>query len=132
MNVLVVDVGGTNVKVLATGQNEPRGFPSGPKLEPKQMVARVKQIAGDWKYDVVAMGYPGRVLHDMPVAEPRNLGGEWVGFNFKNAFGLPVKILNDAACRLSEATKVDCCSSWVWGPVSVPHSSMKEFRCLWN
>jgi polyphosphate glucokinase len=99
MNVLVVDVGGTNVKVLATGQKEPRKFPSGPKMTPKQMVSGVKQIASDWKYDVVSIGYPGLVLRGKPVAEPHNLGKAWVGFNFKSAFGCPVKIINDAAMQ---------------------------------
>jgi polyphosphate glucokinase len=99
MNVLVVDVGGTNVKVLATGQKMPRKFPSGPKMTPKQMVSGVKKIAGDWKYDVVSIGYPGLVRNSKPAAEPHNLGGEWVGFNFRSAFGRPVKIINDAAMQ---------------------------------
>ena len=99
MNVLAVDVGGTNVKVLATGQREPRKFPSGPEMTPEQMVAGVKQIASDWKYDVVSIGYPGPVLKGKPAAEPHNLGRGWVGFNFKAAFGRPVKIINDAAMQ---------------------------------
>jgi len=70
MNVLVVDVGGTNVKVLATGQKEPRKFPSGPKMTPKQMVFGVKQITSDWKYDVVSIGYPGLVHKGKPAVEP--------------------------------------------------------------
>jgi polyphosphate glucokinase len=78
MNVLVVDVGGTNVKVLATGQKEPRKFPSGPKMTPKQMVSGVRQIASDWKYDVVSIGYPGLVLNGKPAAEQHNLGRAWV------------------------------------------------------
>jgi polyphosphate glucokinase len=99
MNVLVVDIGGNNVKVLATGQNGPRRFPSGPKLKPKQMVAEVKRMASDWKYDVVSIGYPGLVMEDRPVAEPNNLGRGWVGFDFKSAFGCPVKVINDAAMQ---------------------------------
>jgi polyphosphate glucokinase len=99
MNVLVVDVGGTNVKVLATGQTEPRKFPSGRKMTPKQMVAGVKQITSDWKYEVVAIGYPGLVHNGKPAAEPHNLGRAWVGFDFKSAFGCPVKIINDAAMQ---------------------------------
>jgi polyphosphate glucokinase len=66
MNVLVVDVGGTNVKVLVTGQKKPRKFPSGPKLTPKKMASGVKRISGDWKYDVVSIGYPGLVLNGKP------------------------------------------------------------------
>lgn len=99
MNVLVVDVGGTSVKILATGQYEPRKFPSGPTLTPETMVSRVKELAGDWTYDVVAIGYPGPVLRDRPVAEPHNLALGWVGFDYQAAFGRPVKIINDAAMQ---------------------------------
>ncbi len=99
MNVLVVDVGGTSVKILVSGQDQPRKFPSGPKMKPKQMVSGVKQIARDWKYDVVSIGYPGLVLRGKPAAEPHNLGRSWVGFDFKSGFGCPVKILNDAAMQ---------------------------------
>jgi polyphosphate glucokinase len=99
MNVLVVDIGGTNVKILATGQPEPRKFPSGPTLTPKRMVAGVKKLAGNWKYDVVSIGYPGPILGGRPVSEPFNLGPGWVGFNFQAAFGRPVKVINDAAMQ---------------------------------
>ena len=99
MNVLVVDVGGTHVKILATGQDEPRKFPSGPTLTAEQMVTGVKELAGEWKYDVVSMGYPGPVLHDRPVAEPHNLATGWVGFDYQAAFGRPVKVINDAAMQ---------------------------------
>jgi polyphosphate glucokinase len=97
--VLAVDVGGTHVKVLATGQTEPRRFPSGPKMTAKQMVSGVKELTRDWKYDAVAIGYPGPVLRGRPAVEPHNLGRGWVGFNFKAAFGCPVKIINDAAMQ---------------------------------
>src|SRR5215475_2770727 len=99
MNVLVVDVGGTNVKILATGHDEPRKFPSGPKLTPEQMVSGVKELAGEWQYDVVSIGYPGLVLQGHVVAEPHNLGSGWVGFDFQAAFGYPVKLINDAAMQ---------------------------------
>jgi polyphosphate glucokinase len=99
VNVLVVDVGGTHVKILATGQDQPREFPSGPSLTAGQMVSQVKELAGDWKYDVVSIGYPGPVLHGRPVAEPHNLGPGWVGFDYEAAFGRPVKIVNDAAMQ---------------------------------
>jgi polyphosphate glucokinase len=99
MNVLVVDVGGTNVKILATGQAVPRKFPSGPKLTPKRMVSGVRKLAGDWKYDVVSVGYPGPVLLGRPVVEPPNLGGGWIGFRFEAAFRRPVKVMNDAAMQ---------------------------------
>src|SRR5499425_2938149 len=99
MNVLAIDVGGTHVKILATGQTEPRKFVSGSKLTPKQMVAEVKKLAGDWKYEVVSIGYPGMVVRNRPVAEPHNLGRGWVGFNFEAAFKRPVKVINDAAMQ---------------------------------
>jgi polyphosphate glucokinase len=99
VKVLAVDVGGTTVKVLATGQKEPRKFPSGPKMTPQQMVSGVKKLASDWKYDVVSIGYPGLVLKGRPAAEPHNLGRAWVGFSFKSAFRCPVKIINDAAMQ---------------------------------
>jgi polyphosphate glucokinase len=99
MNVLVIDVGGTHVKILATAQATPRKFPSGPKMTPQQMVAGVKKLAGRWKYDAVSMGYPGPVVHNRPVAEPHNLAPGWVGFDFEGAFGRPVKIINDAAMQ---------------------------------
>ena len=99
MNVLVIDVGGTHVKILATGQTEPRKFVSGSKLTPKEMVAEVKKLAGDWKYDAVSIGYPGMIVRNRPIAEPHNLGRGWVGFNFEAAFKRPVKLINDAAMQ---------------------------------
>jgi polyphosphate glucokinase len=99
MNVLVVDVGGTHVKILATGQKESRKFDSGPELTAAKMVTGVKQLAGDWTFDAVSIGYPGPVLHGQPVAEPHNLAPGWVGFDYKTAFGCPVKLVNDAAMQ---------------------------------
>jgi polyphosphate glucokinase len=99
MKILVVDIGGTNVKMLASGQREPRKFPSGPTLTPREMAARVKQAVQGWTYDVVSMGYPGPVRHGRPASEPHNLGKGWVGFNYRAAFGRPVKVINDAAMQ---------------------------------
>ena len=99
MNVLVVDVGGTHVKILATGQEDHRQFASGPALTAKQMVSKVRKAAGDWSYDVVSIGYPGPVLHGLPIAEPHNLGRGWVGFDFERAFRRPAKVVNDAAMQ---------------------------------
>ena len=99
MNVLAIDIGGTHVKILATGERNPREFPSGPEMTAAQMVAGVKELASDWKYDVVAIGSPGAVLHNRPVAEPHNLAPGWVGFDYRKAFGRPVRIINDAAMQ---------------------------------
>src|SRR5947207_1595297 len=99
MRVLVVDVGGTRVKVLATGEKAPREFASGPTLTAEQMVARVRTAAAGWKYDAVSIGYPGPVLNGRPIIEPHNLGPGWVGFDFQKAFQRPVKIINDAAMQ---------------------------------
>ena len=97
LNVLVVDIGGTHVKVLATGQAQPQEFPSGPTMTPEHMVSEVKKLTADWKYDVVSIGYPGPVLRDRPVAEPYNLAAGWIGFQFGEAFGRRLKLINDAA-----------------------------------
>ena len=99
MNVLVIDVGGTHVKVLATGQDPHREFDSGPALTPKRMVAKVRRLVADWKYDVVSVGYPGPVTRGRPISEPWNLGKGWAGFNFEAAFNCPVKVMNDAAMQ---------------------------------
>jgi polyphosphate glucokinase len=98
-NILVIDVGGTNVKVLATGQKEPIKIPSGPKMTAKKMVKEVREATATWTYEAVCMGYPGPVVHGHPLCEPHNLGGGWVGFDFKKAFGRPIKIVNDAAMQ---------------------------------
>src|ERR1700691_4646478 len=97
--VLVLDVGGTNIKVQATGQKQPRKIPSGPDMTAKDMVRDVKAATRDWKYDRVSIGYPGPVTAGHPVREPVNLGGGWVGFNYKKALGCPVRIVNDAAMQ---------------------------------
>jgi len=97
--VLVIDVGGTSVKILATGQTEVRSFQSGRNLTPDRMVSAVKKLAANWKYEVVSVGYPGPVLVGQPTAEPPNLGHGWVEFDFAAAFGQPVKVVNDAAMQ---------------------------------
>jgi len=99
VDVLVIDVGGTHVKLLATGQDEPVKFVSGPKLTPAQMVAGVKKLGRGWKYQAVSIGYPGLVLRGRVVAEPHNLGRGWVAFDYRAALGRPVKIVNDAAMQ---------------------------------
>jgi predicted NBD/HSP70 family sugar kinase len=97
--VLVVDIGGTNVKILASGQTEPRRFPSGRRMTPKQMVAGVRKLAVDWNYDAVSIGYPGVVAKGRIVAEPHNLAPGWRRFDFAAAFGRPARIINDAAMQ---------------------------------
>ncbi|MGA6826144.1 ROK family protein [Nitrospira sp. NS4] len=99
LKVLVVDVGGTSVKVFASGQQASRKFRSGPALSPKQMIAGVVEAAEDWAYDAVSIGYPGPVSQGRLLEEPRNLGVGWVGFDFMKAFGCPVKVVNDAAMQ---------------------------------
>src|SRR5580658_8004532 len=99
MKILAVDVGGTHIKILASDQKQKREIVSGPKMTARQMVAAVRKLAGGWAYDAVSVGFPGPVLHGRPVAEPHNLGRGWAGFDFAKAFGLPVKVINDAAMQ---------------------------------
>lgn len=99
MKILAVDVGGTHVKILATRQTQKREIVSGPGMTARQMVSAVKKLAKGWAYDVVSVGFPGPVLHGRPLAEPHNLGPGWAGFDFASAFGLPVKVVNDAAMQ---------------------------------
>jgi polyphosphate glucokinase len=99
VKVLTIDVGGTNVKVLASGHESRRKFPSGPTLTPDRMVIEVQKLVTDWNYDVVTIGYPGLVLGGQPAREPHNLGPGWVRFDFARAFRCPVKIINDAAMQ---------------------------------
>jgi len=98
-NVLVVDVGGTHVKLLATGYRTPIKIDSGPAMTPRKMVAAVRKAAAKWPYSLVSIGYPGPVLNGKPVSDPYNLGPGWVGFDFRKAFGRPVKLVNDAAMQ---------------------------------
>lgn len=99
MNVLVIDIGGTNIKILATGQPEPRKFPSGNSLTPAEMVAGVKELAKEWKYEAVSIGYPGIIKKGKICSEPHNLGPGWTNFDFESAFNMPVRIINDAAMQ---------------------------------
>ncbi len=99
MKVLVVDIGGTNVKILASRQRTVRKFRSGPELTTKQLVAGVVKAAKGWAYDAVSIGYPGPVNRGTLLEEPKNLGAGWIGFDFEKAFGCPVKVINDAAMQ---------------------------------
>jgi polyphosphate glucokinase len=97
--MLVIDVGGTHVKLLVTGMKEPILIPSGPTLTPAVMIRKVKDAVKGFPYDVVSIGYPGPVVHGKPLREPHNLAQGWVGFDFRKALGRPVKIINDAAMQ---------------------------------
>jgi len=99
MKILVIDIGGTHVKVLVTGHRKSVEIPSGPKMTPAKMVSLARAGTNGWKYDAVSIGYPGAVVHGRPFTEPHHLGSGWVGFNFKKAFARPVKIINDAAMQ---------------------------------
>jgi polyphosphate glucokinase len=118
MNILVIEVGGTHIKILATGEKEKREIDSGPSVTARQMVSSVKKLASGWKYDVVSVGYPGPVVHNRPMAEPHNLGNGWMGFDFAAAFKLPARVVNDAAMQaLGSIGAAECCSL-VLGPDS--------------
>lgn len=99
MKVLAIDVGGTHIKVLLSGEDTPRKFASGPEMTARKMVKGVKAITKDWKYDVVAIGYPAPVMRNKPILEPYNMAKGWVGFGYQRAFGCPVKIVNDAVMQ---------------------------------
>jgi polyphosphate glucokinase len=97
--ILVIDVGGTHIKVLATGRRNRVKIASGPDMTAAKMVKAVKEVVRDWNYDVVTIGYPGPVENNKPAHEPHNLGGGWRSFNFERAFRRPVRIINDAAMQ---------------------------------
>jgi polyphosphate glucokinase len=97
--ILVVDVGGTNVKMRATGQKDVLKIPSGPTMTASKAVGIVKNATQGWGFDRISLGYPGPIINGRPLREPHNLGGGWVGFDFHKAFGVPVKIINDAAMQ---------------------------------
>ncbi|HLY19812.1 MAG TPA: ROK family protein [Bryobacteraceae bacterium] len=97
--ILVLDIGGTHVKVLATGHRTFIEIPSGPAMTPRKMVADVKKAIAGWEYEAASIGYPGPVLHGRPLSDPHNLGKGWVGFDFAKALGCPVKMINDAAMQ---------------------------------
>jgi len=97
--ILVVDIGGTNIKLLASGHRTPVKIPSGPEMTPRKMVTAVRKATAEWEYSKVSIGYPGPVLNGKPVSDPHNLACGWVGFDFYKAFGRPVKLVNDAAMQ---------------------------------
>jgi polyphosphate glucokinase len=98
-SILAIDIGGSKVKMLVSGQTEPRRALTGRTFTPQKLVETVNELAKDWKYEAISIGYPGPVGDNGPRSEPGNLGSGWVGFNFAAAFGKPVRILNDAAMQ---------------------------------
>ena len=99
MRVLVIDIGGNNVKVAVPGRHDVVKVPSGPALTARRMLSTVRRATAGWDYDVVSVGYPGVVVNGVPAEEPVNLGRGWVGFDFEGAFGRPVRFINDAAMQ---------------------------------
>ncbi len=100
MKVLVIDVGGTHIKVASTDNRVPIKIVSGPDMDAKQMVSQVLAATADWHYDAVTIGYPGPVAHDRPLLEPHNLAPGWVSFPYQKAFaGKPLRFINDAAMQ---------------------------------
>ena len=97
--MLVIDIGGTNIKVLGGHSDRIIKIPSGKTMTPRKMVQEVSQAVGEMKYSCISIGYPGPVMAGRPVGEPHNLAQGWVGFNFEKAFRCPVKVINDAALQ---------------------------------
>lgn len=96
--ILVIDIGGSHVKLMIS-RAQKRKFESGPDLTPREMVARIKPLLGDWKFDLVSIGFPAPVRDGRILDEPKNLGTGWTRFNFEKALGKPVRIVNDAAMQ---------------------------------
>lgn len=99
MKILVIDIGGTNIKIYLTGKPGVVKIPSGKSLTPDDMVAAVRQATRRWRYDSISIGYPGPVIRGHPLHDPANLGPGWVGFDFNGAFPKPVLLINDAALQ---------------------------------
>ena len=99
MKTLVIDIGGSNIKLLAEGQTDPIKIPSGPDMTASMMAKQVLNSTSAWKYDRISIGYPGPVQNDKPMLEPHNLGKGWIDFNYQKAFGKPVRMINDAAMQ---------------------------------
>ena len=128
-NILVVDVGGTNVKLRATGQQKPVKIPSGTSMSPRQMMSAIRREIAGWKVQAVSIGLPGLVLHGRILHEPRNLGKGWVGFDFGKAFRLPIKVINDAAMQALGSYQGGVCSFSVWVPDWAP---LLLSMAVWN
>lgn len=99
MQILVVDIGGLSVKLAVTGDAQPRSFPTPPHMTPQQLMQAIGETARDWRYERVSVGFPGPIRGNRPLREPVNLGTGWVDFDYRGAFGCPVKLINDAAMQ---------------------------------
>lgn len=99
MKILTIDIGGTNIKVKVNSDEERRKIPSGNYMTPEMMVSLVLESTHDWEYEVISIGFPGVIKKGKIVSEPKNLGDGWLGFDFENAFGKPVKLINDASMQ---------------------------------
>ena len=99
LDILVIDTGGTRLKIRVNHRDEIRQATTGPAMTPRDLVERVRALAADWSYDAVSLGYPGEVRSGRPSREPHNLGTGWIGFDFQSAFGRPVRVVNDAAMQ---------------------------------
>jgi hypothetical protein len=97
--ILVIDIGGSNVKLMISSRAKRRKFPSGPRLTPRQFIAKTKAAVADWKFDAIALGFPAPVKNGRIAVEPKNLGKGWRRFDFRKAFGKPVRVMNDAAMQ---------------------------------
>jgi polyphosphate glucokinase len=98
-NILVIDVGGSSVKMMISVDEKRRKFPSGPKLGPKEAVEQIKEATGDWNYDAVSIGFPAPVRDGRVVHDPKHLGKNWAEFDFAKALGKPARVINDAALQ---------------------------------
>jgi polyphosphate glucokinase len=99
MKILIIDIGGTNIKVASSDKPVPIKIPSGPTLTAEQMANDVLAATKGWAYDCISIGYPGPVIHDHPLAEPHNLAAGWIGYPYQKAFGKPLRFINDAAMQ---------------------------------
>lgn len=97
--ILVVDIGGSNVKLMISAEEKRRKFASGPKLAPEETIEQIKEVAGDWEYDAVSVGFPSAVREGTILKNPKNLGKGWMDFDFEKALGKPTRVINDAALQ---------------------------------
>jgi len=98
-DILVIDVGGSNVKLMISQRVKRRKFESGPEMSPRRLVSETKKLVEDWKFRAIAIGFPAPINNGKIADEPKHLGKGWVGFDLRKAFGKPVRLINDAAMQ---------------------------------